>query len=75
MSANHPVNKNADDNDKQDRTGIVHVLSGDWQHRRERHPDDDEEEVCQGEEINRDAPATELEGTIGQRVARRSSLA
>jgi len=52
MSANHPVDKGANNNQDQNRTSVVHVRSGDGERSWERHPDNDEDEVHQGKDIN-----------------------
>ena len=67
VTANKPIGNSAEDNGKQDRTCVVHVRCGDRKHGRERHPDDHEYKVHQGEHIDGNTPFAEAERTICHR--------
>jgi hypothetical protein len=60
-----PVRQRAYDDEEEHGAGIVHSVASDGLHDREGHPDNNEEEVREGEEVNWDTPAAKFKGAEG----------
>jgi hypothetical protein len=56
--------KRAEHNSSKDGTGIVHVVLGNWQNLRERHPENDVEYVAQREGVDWDSDLAHTEWTV-----------
>jgi len=61
------MHQRANHNSRKDRPSVVHVILGDRQNLRERHPEYDIEDVAQGESVHGDADFAHAEWTVGGR--------
>jgi len=65
-ATDEPVRQRAYDDDAEYGTGVIHVIAGDGTHGREGHPDEDEAEIGEREEVDWNAPAAKTVRAVSQ---------